>query len=166
MVQRLVLNYVVDLPFGAGKVSRESLGRSRQAGIRLGLDGVSTAQRGFPLFITDSQNLATDFAGTSRPNENGQNPTVSGSATSLLGEWFNAADFSQPPALTFGNIGRTLANVRAQGIGDLDFGLFKNTTSWAERQTGDAVPYRDLRINAVIFERGHGMDWISRGERL
>ena len=66
-------------------------------------------QRGFPLFITASQNLANAFAGSSRPNENGQDPNLDGgSAVSRLAKWFNTANFSQPAPFTVPSI--TLAS--------------------------------------------------------
>jgi hypothetical protein len=128
--QRLVTSYVLDLPVGSGK---KFFGGARGTAGKLisgwGLDGVLTLQRGFPLFITASQNLANAFAGSSRPNENGQDPAINGgSAVSRLNKWFNTADFTQPAPFTFGNSPRTLPNVRSQGIGNMDFALFKNTT--------------------------------------
>jgi hypothetical protein len=127
--QRLAASYVLDLPFGSGK---RLLGNVRGVGGKLisgwGLDGVLTLERGFPLFITTSQNTSNAFAGTARPNENGQDPAIhGGSAVSRLGKWFNTADFTQPAAFTFGNSPRTLPNVRSEGIGNLDFALFKTT---------------------------------------
>lgn len=135
--QRLVASYVVDLPFGEGK---RWLGHARGLGGKLlsgwGLDGVWTAQRGFPLFITNSSNTSNAFAGTARPNENGQDPSLSGSAVSRLNKWFNTADFSQPAPFTFGNSPRTLGDVRAQGIDNFDFALFKNTRFGPEEKLG------------------------------
>jgi len=43
-----------------------------------------------------------------------------------LNEWFNTSVFSAPAPFTFGNVGRTLPDVRTQWINNLDFGLFKN----------------------------------------
>jgi hypothetical protein len=144
--QRLAASYVLDLPFGAG---RRWLSGAHGVGGKLvsgwGLDGVLTSQRGFPLFITASQNLANAFAGTSRPNQNGQDPAISGgSAVSRLGKWFDTADFSQPAAFTFGNSPRTLPNVRAQGIANLDFALFKTTRFGPENKLG-------LQFRAEVF---------------
>jgi hypothetical protein len=144
--QRLVVSYVVDLPFGAGK---KFLGGTRGVAGKLisgwGMDGVWTVQRGFPLFITASQNLANAFAGTSRPNVNGQDPNLSsGSAVSRLGKWFDTSVFSQPAPFTFGNAPRTLPNVRSQGIDNLDFALFKNTLFGPDDKLG-------LQFRAEVF---------------
>jgi hypothetical protein len=60
---------------------------------------------------------------------NGQDPNIdSGSAVSRLSKWFNTSVFSQPAPFTFGNGPRTLPNVRSQGIDNVDFALFKDTT--------------------------------------
>ena len=137
---------MLDLPFGAGK---KFLGGVHGVGGKLisgwGLDGVLTLQRGFPLFISASQNLSNAFAGTARPNENGQDPAITGgSAVSRLSKWFNTADFSQPAAFTFGNSPRTLPNVRTEGIGNLDFALFKTTKFGPENKLG-------LQFRAEVF---------------
>ena len=42
-----------------------------------------------------------------------------------LGQFFKTSVFSQPAAFTFGNTGRTLADVRGPGVRNLDFALFK-----------------------------------------
>jgi hypothetical protein len=143
--QRLVVSYVVDLPFGAGK---KWLGGTKGlAGTLIsgwGLDGVWTAQRGFPLYISASSNTSNSFGGTLRPNENGQDPALSGSAVSRLNKWFNTADFSQPAPFTFGNSPRTLPNVRAEGVDNFDFALFKSTLFGPEGKMG-------LQFRAEVF---------------
>src|SRR5579872_5281747 len=143
--QRLVFSYVLDLPFGTGK---KWLGGTTGVIGKLvsgwGLDGIWTAQRGFPLFITDSQNASNAFAGTFRPNVSGQDPNSNGSAVSRLNQWFNTSDFSQPAAFTFGNAPRTLPNVRAEGIDNFDFSLFKKTQFGPEARLG-------LQFRAEVF---------------
>ena len=42
-----------------------------------------------------------------------------------LTRYFDTSVFSQPVPFTFGNTGRTLPDVRAQGARNLDFSLFK-----------------------------------------
>jgi hypothetical protein len=63
---------------------------------------------------------------------------------SRLNKWFNTADFSQPAPFTFGNSPRTIPNVRTQGIDNLDFALFKNTTFGPENKMG-------LQFRAEVF---------------
>jgi hypothetical protein len=143
--QRLVVSYVLDLPVGRGK---RFLGNTTGVAGKLvsgwGIDGVMTTQRGFPLFITASQNLANAFAGSSRPNNNGKSPALSGAPESRLKKWFDPSVFSQPAPFTFGNAGRTMPDVRADGIGNLDFALFKKTTFGPENKLG-------LQFRAEVF---------------
>ena len=43
-----------------------------------------------------------------------------------LGEYFDTSTFSQPEPFTFGSTARTLPDVRAPGIGQFDFSVFKD----------------------------------------
>jgi len=93
---------------------------------------VTTLQRGFPLFLGTSENITGSFNGGSRPDFDGSacphGGALSGSAVSRLNEWFNTNCYYQPPAFAFGNVSRTLPNVRADGLSNFDFAIFKNTT--------------------------------------
>jgi hypothetical protein len=89
------------------------------------VNGIGTYQTGLPLALT-TQNNSGSGSGVLRPNDNGQDPGLSGPIESRLNKYFNTADFTQPVPFTFGNLGRTLPNVRAPGVRDLDFSLFKN----------------------------------------
>ncbi len=125
---RLVLSYVVDLPFGRGKKLLSNVhGVSDRLISGWGLNGVTTFQSGFPLALTTASNLTNSLGGGSRPNVVSSNTVISGSAQSRLGEWFNTAAFAQPAAFTFGNESRTDPNVRANGINNWDVTVFKNT---------------------------------------
>ena len=137
--QRLVVGYVLDLPFGRGK---KYLGSDRGVVDRLiggwGADGILTFQKGFPLGLTTSSNLTQSYGGGSRPNFNASacpnGAALDGSAESRINKWFNTACYSQPAAYTFGNVSRTLPNVRSDGINNWDFALFKDNTFGAERR--------------------------------
>src|SRR5579875_230693 len=48
-----------------------------------------------------------------------------GSAQSI-NQWFTPAAFAQPASFTFGNLARTIGNVRSDWTRNLDFSLFKN----------------------------------------
>jgi hypothetical protein len=61
-----------------------------------------------------------------RPNNNGQDPNLSGPVSARLNQYFNVSTFSQPAPFTFGNVTRTLPNVRAPGSQNIDASLFKN----------------------------------------
>ncbi|MBA3439084.1 MAG: TonB-dependent receptor [Pyrinomonadaceae bacterium] len=126
---RLVVSYVLDLPFGSG---RRFLGGASGAADKVvsgwGINGVYTAQSGFPLKLGTAVNLTNSFGGGSRPNYiAGCDPSVSGQAQEKLNKWFNTACFQQPAAFTFGSLGRTLGAVRLHGINNFDFAVFKRT---------------------------------------
>ena len=136
--QRMVLSYVVDLPVGKGRKYLSSAhGIVQAAAGGWGLDGILTLQTGFPLALTTSANNTHDMGGGSRPNylsttcSNGY--SESGSRESRLAEWFNTSCFGAPAAYTFGNVGRTLPNLRTDGIHNLDLALFKNFGLGTER---------------------------------
>jgi hypothetical protein len=125
---RLVASYVLDLPVGKGK--RFLTGATGLPGKLVsgwGVNGVVTLQSGFPLGMTTASNLTNSFGGGSRPNSNGQSALLGGSAQSRLNQWFNTADFNQPAAFSFGNVGRNLSDVRSHGINNWDVSLFKTT---------------------------------------
>ncbi len=126
---RLVVSYVLDLPFGKG---RRLLGDVSGAADKLvsgwGINGVYTYQTGFPLRLTTAVNLTNSFGGGSRPNVvSGCNADLSGPAQDRLNKWFDTACFAQPPAFTFGTEGRVDPKLRSHGINNWDFALFKNT---------------------------------------
>ena len=127
--QRLVVSYVLDLPFGKGK--KFFSGVSGPVGKIVsgwGVDGITTLQRGFPLkFFTFNPTVL--FGAGARPNRvPGCKAELSGSAESRLNEWFNTSCFSQPDAFTFGNEPRVDSSLRQQGIVNFDFAIFKRTT--------------------------------------
>ena len=61
-----------------------------------------------------------------RPNNNGHSAAFSGPDNQRLNRYFDTSVFSQPAPFTFGNTGRTLADVRGPGVHNLDFSAFKN----------------------------------------
>ena len=124
--QRLVVNYSIDLPFGQGQRFLKNLGLLGRAVSGWQLSGIFTAQSGTPLGLDAITNLTGSFGGGSRPNNNGTSAKLIGSAKDRIYRWFNTSVFSQPPAFTYGNTGRTLPDTRHDGINNLDLGLFKN----------------------------------------
>jgi hypothetical protein len=129
--QRLVISYVLDLPFGQGKrYMSNATGITDKVIGGWGVDGVIALQRGFPLKITwagPSTPLESANLGVSniRPN------LVSGCSKSTGGgkisQWFNTSCFAAPPAWGFGTESRVDPTLRAQGIENFDFALFKQT---------------------------------------
>jgi hypothetical protein len=136
--QRLVISYVLDLPVGKGKKYLAGAGGTMDKIVGgWGIDGVTIFQRGFPLVFTNGQvNGTTLFGGGSRPNlVPGCDPSASASATSRLANsnepnvsrWFNTACFAAPADFTFGNVQRVDPRLRADGIDNFDFAVFKRT---------------------------------------
>ena len=117
-----VASYIYELPVGKGK--RVHPENKIVDGIIGGwqLSGVFTAKDGFPLAITTATNNTNSFGGGQRPNLVGDphlsNPTID--------QWFNTAAFAQPPAFTFGDVPRTMPNLRAPGLFNWDSTLQKN----------------------------------------
>jgi Carboxypeptidase regulatory-like domain len=137
--QRLVISYVLDLPFGKGKKFFSGAEGSLDKLIGgWGLDGVTVFQRGFPLAFTNGQaNGTTLFGGGSRPNKlPGCLPGRSGDATSRLDQWFNTACFAAPADFTFGDEPRVEPRLRAEGINNFDFAVFKRTRFRSSERLG------------------------------
>ncbi len=60
-----------------------------------------------------------------RPNATGVSPSTSGSLESRLSNYINPSAFSAAPALTFGNVARTIG-LRGPGQANWDLSLFKS----------------------------------------
>jgi Carboxypeptidase regulatory-like domain len=145
--QRLVISYVLDLPFGKGRKYLSGVGGLTDKLIGgWGVDGVTIWQRGFPLVLTNGQaNGTTLFGAGSRPNVvPGCDPLESGSATSRLGDpnnasspkWFDPTCFVAPADFTFGNEARVDPRLRAQGINNFDLAVFKRTRFGSNERLG------------------------------
>jgi hypothetical protein len=137
--QRLVISYVLDLPFGRGKkYFSDSSGVLEKLVGGWGVDGVTVFQSGFPLvFSNGAPNFTTLFGGGSRPNVVSgckRSSPVSGSAK--LDQWFNTACFAAPADFVFGNESRTDPNLRASGVNNWDFSLFKRTRFGPDEKLG------------------------------
>lgn len=127
--QRLIISYVLDLPFGHGRRFLSSAsGAVDQVVGGWGIDGITSFQRGFPLKIS--------WAGTSTPLENASLGTggirpnvVAGCDKSANGKnithWFNTDCFSAPPAWGYGTEARVDPSLRQPGINNFDFAIFK-----------------------------------------
>jgi hypothetical protein len=143
--QRLVINYVLNLPFGKG----QHFGAGANAFVSTLIsgwtaNGITTFATGIPLhLVTGGNKLSSTYgAGTIRPNYTaGCTKTVAGSAfaRSLPGAtWFNTSCFSDPntPGLSgpgnsssfgFGNEPRVDGGMKASGVENFDFSINKNT---------------------------------------
>ena len=149
---RLVINYILNMPFGKGQrfgantnpvVSRAISGWS--------LSGITSFQSGMPLHLTTSGNkLSSVFgAGTIRPNYTAgcaktnsgtgflRSQAAAGSAASA--KWFNTACFTLPGtpgdaaagssnSFGFGNEPRVDGGLKASGVDNFDLSINKNTS--------------------------------------
>jgi hypothetical protein len=118
--QRLVLSGIYELPVGKGRFLdvRNNVLDKIVGGWQL--QSVATLQDGVPVVITGaSNNLAT------RPNSTGQSAKLSNRTAAA---WFNTAVFVNPPNYTFGNVGRTLPDVRNPGVVQVDLSISKSVT--------------------------------------
>jgi len=137
--QRLVISYVLDLPFGQGRKFLSNIGGGWNDILGgWGIDGVTTLQRGFPLVFANGQdNDATLFGAGSRPNvSSGCHKSSAGNGPSRLGAWFNPACFSAPADFTFGNESRVDPTLRSDGVNNFDFALFKKLMLGRDANTG------------------------------
>jgi hypothetical protein len=85
---------------------------------------------GYPLQIRmNNNNNSVIFASSQRPNATGISPDAGGNMTQWVDGtgYINAAAFSNAPALTFGNVSRTI-NYRSLGQVNWDMSVFKSFT--------------------------------------
>ncbi len=124
--QRFVMSYVYALPFGRGM--KFGGGWNRAVDAVLGgwqMNGILTLQTGMPLALS-AANTSNAGNPSERPNTNGQYAGLSGPVVDRLDRYFDTSAFSQPAPFTFGNVGRTISNIRGPGTRGMDFSLFKN----------------------------------------
>jgi len=126
--QRAVISFIYDLPFGKGKkfLAGTSGALSRVVG-GWGINGITTFQSGNPLNLSMAVNTTNSQGGGQRPNSTGVSANLEGTAQSRLTKWFDTSAFTATPAFQFGNVARTLTDVRSHGIANHNFTLFKNT---------------------------------------
>ena len=127
--QHLVVNYGIDLPFGAG---HRYLGHSGMlvntlvGGWRA--NGITSFLTGTPLsFVANANPLSQFFgAGIIRPNRaQGCQANAGGSAQSRVTKWFNTSCFTQPTPFSFGNERRVDSTLRNAGVANFDASLSK-----------------------------------------
>jgi hypothetical protein len=122
--QRLVINYVWELPVGRGK--RYWSAAPKALDLAFGgwqVNGITTFQRGQPITIGNA--IATT-SGATRPNNIGRSARKSGDVESRLNQYFDTSVFVAPGPFEFGNTSRTLPDVRSDGNRNFDLSIFKN----------------------------------------
>lgn len=154
---RVVVNYVLDLPFGEDRrFLSGTTGIVQKLVSGWSLNGVTTFQSGFPLGFTATPNLIGSGYGL-RPNiDPNCDKTVEGSAVERLDRWFNTSCFSVPSAgyaagnpatdprlrWQLGNAPRTDPDLRGHGVHNWNLAISKTTS------IGDRV---NLTLRAEAF---------------
>lgn len=129
--QRLVISYVLDLPFGHGKAFLSGMtGVADKVVSGWGVDGITTFQRGFPLKISYSGSTPLEAANLGVANVRpdvvaGCNKKAGGGT---VANWFNTDCFATPPDYGFGSEARVDSVLRGDGAKNFDFAIFKRTT--------------------------------------
>jgi hypothetical protein len=129
--QRVVVSYVLDLPFGRGKAYANNMnGLANGAISGWGVDGITTFQRGFPLKISWA-GPQTALEGSNLGVANVRPDVVPGCDLKAGGDhitnWFNTNCFAPPPQWGYGTEARVDPVLRGPGINNFDFALFKRT---------------------------------------
>jgi len=141
--RRLVISGNYEIPFGRGQRYGSSMPGVVSA--VLGgwqINGIYTYQTGTPLMISNGNNNTFLGSPGQRPNNNGQSARLE---DPTMERYFDTSVFSQAPNFTFGNVGRTLPDVRLPSTNNLDASLFKNFRI-RERTT---VQFRAEAFNAA-----------------
>jgi hypothetical protein len=118
--QRATIAVTYNLPFGRGRAlgaNASGLVNSFIGGWQV--NGIGTFQTGTPVLIQGASNFEA-----TRPNFTGVNPKL-GHPT--IDRWFNWDAFINPPNYTYGNVPRTLSNLRGPAYNNIDFSAFKTT---------------------------------------
>lgn len=119
VAQRGVVSIVYELPFGSGKWWNPSQAAIRKVVGGWQVSSIGQMQTGQPLMIRGASNQMAN-----RPNSTGQSAKIDNPSAQ---QWFDTTAFVNPPDFTFGNIGRTLPDVRAPGTFNWDLSMIKNT---------------------------------------
>jgi hypothetical protein len=117
IAQHLVANYQYELPFGKGKRFLNQGGVLNALVGGWSVNGITTAQSGFPISITSNANTTGSDGGTQRPDTVlGQSIGSSGSVAQRLSGYFNLAAFENPPLYQFGTVGRMLPGIAGPSL--------------------------------------------------
>jgi hypothetical protein len=122
--RRIVISGNYELPFGRKKAFLGNMPGVLDA--VLGgwqINGIASFQTGVPLQISNGSNNTFLGSPGQRPNNNGRSAKLE---EPTMQRYFDTSVFSQAPNFTFGNLGRTLPDVRSPSVNNLDASLFKN----------------------------------------
>lgn len=118
--QRAVFSGVFDMPFGRNHRWNPGNPVVRKLVSGWQLDVIATVQTGNPVYVRGASNNLAD-----RPNSSGVSAHLDNRTRY---KWFDTAQFVNPSNYTFGNVGRTLPDVRNPGTINFDVSAIKNTT--------------------------------------
>ena len=129
----LSVSYVYQLPFGRGRRYLPNLNSvANQALGGWEMTGITRYNSGFPYSVGINYNAANNgWGGDQRPDRiaNLAPPLDPNDKTQ---GWINPANFANPAQYTYGNLGRNTE--RGAGMGNWDFGLFKNLPLHGENE--------------------------------
>jgi hypothetical protein len=125
--QRLNLSHALDLPFGRGRAFLKGLPTLAEK-IAGGWSAAGNAvwNTGFPLALTATGNSGV-FSEALRPNSLGRSAKLEGAPQERLARYFDTSAFALPAAFRFGNVARTLPDVRGPGRVSYNLSLTKST---------------------------------------
>lgn len=120
---RVVASAVYNVP--GGHAPTGSSGARRLAGTLLGgwqVSAIWTLQAGPTLGVTGPNSSGT-FGQVTRPDWDGRDPSLPGTAEDKLTRWFDTTAFGQAPLFTFGNAPERVPGLRAHHLHNLDLAL-------------------------------------------
>ncbi len=117
--QRAVISAVYELPFGRGKTWDVSSATLNKLIGGWQVNTIGTIQAGLPLTVRGANNYLAN-----RPNSTGTSAKLDNPNRD---HWFDTSQFVNPPSYTYGNVSRTLPDVRSAGTVNWDLSLIKNT---------------------------------------
>lgn len=155
--QRLVISHTLDLPFGRGRaLASNAPGALNWLIGGWSASGAFTWHTGFPLALTSTGNSGVGSA-VLRPNSTGKSARLSGAPQTRLNRYFDTSQFTVPEPFTFGNVSRTLPDVRGPSRVNYDLALQK------------AFPVRErlsVNLRAEAFNLTNTPYFITPGENL
>jgi hypothetical protein len=116
--QRAVISALYELPFGPGKHWNPANSVVRKLIEGWQLTTIGTFQTGLPIAVTGATNFLSG-----RPDSTGQSAKLDNPTQQ---RWFNTDVFVNPPEYTYGNVGRTLPDVRGPGTINYDLSVLKS----------------------------------------
>ncbi|MEZ5365413.1 MAG: TonB-dependent receptor [Bryobacterales bacterium] len=119
--RRLVISGIYELPFGRGRRFDPSNAVLNKIVGGWQINTIGVMQTGLPITVRGANNQGAD-----RPDSTGVSAKLPGDQRTAQ-RWFDTDQFVNPALFTFGNIGRSLPDVRHPGTVNWDLSLIKDT---------------------------------------